>query len=110
MAISIGPAFTIAHFYINQNEIIEKFCENKAKPELNCNGNCHLSKELTKQIDKRPTQEKNELTLSIFLPTAYNDINSIEINSPEFKRNYNSYYLNNYHYLQVDTILHPPQV
>jgi|GEM_PF-2616312 len=24
---------------MNQNEIIEEFCENKVKPELNCNGN-----------------------------------------------------------------------
>jgi len=95
---------------MNQNEIIEEFCENKAKPELNCNGNCHLSKELNKQVDNVSCQEKNQLSLSVFLPNAYNDIYAIELAHPELKRNYNSYYNNDYDYLVLDAILHPPQV
>jgi len=102
--------FTIVNFYMNQNEIIEEFCENKAKPELNCNGNCHLSKELNKQVDNVSCQEKNQLSLSVFLPNAYNDIYGIELKHPEFKKNYNWYYKNDYYYLLLDTILHPPQV
>ncbi len=109
MTTIVGPAFTIIHFYANQDEIIEEFCENKAKPELNCNGNCHLSKELNKQIDKVPSQEKNELNFSLFLPIAYSEINTVEINHPRLKKYYNSFYKNNYHYLVMDTILHPPQ-
>ena len=106
----VGPVFTIVNFYINQNEIIEAFCENKAKLELNCNGNCHLSKELNKQIDKVPSQEKNHLNFSIFLPTAYNDIKAVEVKYLKLKNNYNSYYKNNYYYDEMDSILHPPQV
>jgi hypothetical protein len=110
LATIIGPVFTIANFYLNQDEIIEAFCENKEKPELNCNGNCHLSKELNKQIDKVPNQEKNNLNLSVFLPRAYNDIKLVELKHPKLKKNYNSYYINNYHYVVMDNILHPPQV
>jgi hypothetical protein len=95
---------------MNQSEIIEEFCENKAKPELNCNGNCHLSKELNKQIDKVPNQEENQLHFSIFLPTAYNDIKAVEVKHPKLKNNYNSFYKNNYHNIIMDNILHPPQV
>jgi hypothetical protein len=39
-------------FYINQKEITEQKCENKAKPMLNCNGQCYLSKQLKKLEEK----------------------------------------------------------
>lgn len=38
----------IVDFKINQEEIIEEFCENIDEPELNCDGNCYLVKELQK--------------------------------------------------------------
>ena len=106
----VGPAFTIANFYMNQTEIIEEFCENKAKPELNCQGNCHLTKKLSSQVDNVPAQEKNQLNLSIFLPIAFNDLHSIVIKHPRFKKNYNSYYNDDYTYVVMNSILHPPQV
>jgi len=106
----VGPAFTIANFYINQEQIIEEYCENKAKPELNCEGNCHLTKELNKQINKVPSQERNELTVSLFLPNAFNEINSVIINHPKLKKNTISYHPNRYQYLGMDSFLHPPQI
>lgn len=45
--------FTIVNWKINQTEITEKYCENKANPMLNCNGNCYLSKQLKKQEEIR---------------------------------------------------------
>jgi len=41
-------AVVIMHFKLNQQAIIKEFCVNINKPELQCNGNCHLSKELQK--------------------------------------------------------------
>ena len=38
----------LLNWKLNQNEITEKYCENKAEPMLNCNGKCHLSKQLKK--------------------------------------------------------------
>ena len=40
---------------LNQNFIIENLCINRDKPELECNGKCHLQKQL-KSVD----DEKNE--------------------------------------------------
>lgn len=40
---------TLVNWKINQTEITEKYCENKANPMLNCNGQCYLSKQLKKQ-------------------------------------------------------------
>ncbi|WP_179348689.1 hypothetical protein [Winogradskyella pacifica] len=39
------------HFKLNQKAIIEQFCINKSKPELQCNGTCHLTKELQETED-----------------------------------------------------------
>ena len=37
----------ITWFKINQKQIIELFCINKAKPELKCDGKCYLKNTLT---------------------------------------------------------------
>jgi hypothetical protein len=40
--------FVELDFLLNQTTIIEKLCENKVKPEMQCNGKCYLMKELAK--------------------------------------------------------------
>ena len=37
---------TIIHFKLNQAEIAAKYCVNKNKPKLKCDGKCHLMKSL----------------------------------------------------------------
>ena len=39
-------------YQTHKQEITEKFCENKDKPDLHCNGKCHLKK----QLKEVPTQ------------------------------------------------------
>ena len=39
-------------FYVNQSEIAAEKCENKAKPMMNCDGKCYLSKQLQKLEQK----------------------------------------------------------
>jgi len=36
----------VLHYVCNYNFYKNVLCENKAKPELQCNGKCHLAKEL----------------------------------------------------------------
>lgn len=54
---SCGKVGTWVFFKANQKIIIEMYCENKAKPELECNGNCYLMKQLKKD-EKKPIQIK----------------------------------------------------
>ncbi|WP_338839102.1 hypothetical protein [Flavobacterium ginsenosidimutans] len=46
LLVSFQQALIVVHFKLNQNAIEKEFCENKAKPELQCHGKCHLKKEL----------------------------------------------------------------
>ncbi len=46
LLVSFQQALIVVHFKLNQNAIEKEFCVNKAKPELQCHGKCHLKKEL----------------------------------------------------------------
>lgn len=51
----IQPMYRIsilANFYLNRDYIAEVLCINKDKPELQCAGSCHLSKQL-QQADEQ---------------------------------------------------------
>jgi len=59
-----------AWFYANQVEIAELFCINKDKPQLQCNGQCHLKKELNNvtadDSNHAPAPNKIEVKLPLF--------------------------------------------
>ena len=48
LLVSFQQALIIVHFKLNQQAIEREFCVNKAKPELQCHGKCHVKKELEK--------------------------------------------------------------
>lgn len=53
----------VVDFKINQDFIAEVLCINKDKPTLNCNGKCHLSKQLREadeQEEKQAPPSKKE--------------------------------------------------
>lgn len=43
------------YYHLNKKYISQKLCENRSRPELNCNGHCYL----TKQLKKAEEAEKN---------------------------------------------------
>lgn len=45
------------HFYLNRAAIAEAFCENKAQPELACDGLCELDKRLDQAKDHEDTKK-----------------------------------------------------
>lgn len=51
---TFGQSYLLISFYLNRAEITEKHCENKDKPELACEGQCHLKKQLE---NTRPTND-----------------------------------------------------
>lgn len=52
---------TIVHYQWNKKEITAKFCINKNKPKVHCNGKCHLKKQL-KNIEEvgQPSSNPNQ--------------------------------------------------
>lgn len=63
-----------AYYEINKKEIAEKLCINKSNPNMHCNGQCYLGKQLKKaeENEKRQSQslrEKDEV-VSLYTPAT----------------------------------------
>jgi hypothetical protein len=67
----------VVNYALNRAEITREFCLNKSNPSRQCNGKCHLAKELKKadQADKKlptPLKEKFEmLQICVAFPTFF---------------------------------------
>jgi hypothetical protein len=52
----LKPLFPFLDYAINKEYISKNLCENRNKPKLNCNGKCHLMKQLKKANAENPTE------------------------------------------------------
>ncbi len=50
---TFANAAVIGSYLLNKEYIAKYLCENKAKPQMKCNGKCHLKKMLQKQEEKQ---------------------------------------------------------
>lgn len=105
---SLRVSFTYGYYYLDTSDFIERLCENKDKPEMQCNGKCHLKKvvENNTNDDKLPFKDVNfkEILLYVVEPTKYEFVNSSSIKVQ--KINYNNLYA----YSLAKALDHPPQV
>lgn len=105
--------FPVAEYIINYDYIVKELCENKEKPELQCNGKCHLMKEMAKaaEEEKPSSSDKKENHKSIEI-LFYSEIKSLVSNQVKVK-NQNTVidnYSNLYSYKTSFSIFHPPAV
>lgn len=45
---SFGRELLVANYELNKGRITALYCVNKARPQLHCNGKCHLARQLRK--------------------------------------------------------------
>ncbi len=71
---------TIMYYQLNIDYIVEKYCVNKERPSLNCNGKCYLMSQM--KAKKQPSKEKTDTIISTeaFIPLFFQD-QSIQIKS-----------------------------
>lgn len=85
--------------------ITKSFCVNKSKPKMNCNGKCHLKKQLEKD-DKRQdvpdsSKEKSEIQFYTSSSVPVFSLNGLHIS-------HQTHYLANYPDKPPLSIFHPP--
>lgn len=87
----------IIDYFLNVSEITELFCINKEKPQLNCNGKCHLKTQI-KEVEKNDTKSpfsNRLLTVNFELIPILNSSNlsltlyELIIEKPNFRKTYN---------------------
>lgn len=66
-------AILFVNYEMNKQEITEMFCVNKDKPELNCNGSCHLMQQL-KERENREAQQINYQDFKIEAITEHEEL------------------------------------
>ena len=105
---SLRVTFTYAYYELDPIGFIENLCENKDKPELQCNGKCHLKKVAESSTENQQTPTKytslKEITLFVIekLDFTFRVINN--------KENTNFDYNNLYAFSRIHQIDKPPQV
>jgi hypothetical protein len=68
---TLGQEVLVVDYQLNKARITEQFCVNKARPQLRCNGKCHLAKQLRKAEggDKKAPAEAQAKVKYEVLPT-----------------------------------------
>ena len=111
------PIIPVLDYVINYDYIVKELCENKAKPELKCNGKCHLMKEMAKAAEAETATEKsnssekkeNHKNIEVLF---YSEIKTLVSNQNRVQ-NQNTVidnYSNLYSYKTSFSIFHPPAV
>jgi hypothetical protein len=108
--------FWQVNFHLNQKEIIRMECENKDKPEMNCNGKCYLAKQLQKaeaklevkkQESTRSLEQLKWLETAVFATPDFPKVHEVAIFTDLQKQSY-SMYLECFPTRYIPSVFHPP--
>ena len=107
--ILVKPVIPYIHYAVRKKFIIEEYCVNKPVPEKQCNGKCHLEKQVKKSVEDPkqndmplPSEREKEEILK-YLAAGYADENLFQV-----ERTAVSGYLGSYSFDFVSSIFHPP--
>ena len=107
----VKPILPVLSYFINYEYITNELCENQDKPEMECNGKCHLKKELAKASSEESSTSKDkksvnkqEIEVLFYQSAIYFEIKK----SVYYVDVISTYYFNNYFHLNSSQIFHPP--
>ncbi len=106
---STRVSLTYAYYNMDTVGFIETFCLNKDKPELKCNGKCHLKKVVQSQDQDQKTPESiiDFKELILFSMT----MEPLVFQQKEFSKKKNiTDYPNLYSFHNTNVCFHPPRV
>ena len=95
------------NYEINKEAITEAYCVNKAKPELKCEGQCHLAEQLTETSPDPASTQPTEVQYLPQLPLFYEEINDLVL-AVESEDRTHAHTLHFYRYSPIFEIEHPP--
>ncbi len=110
LSVLLKPIFPVIEYAINYDYIAKTLCVNKAKPQMHCNGKCHLMKQLAKTAEnEKPTSPDKKHASPETNDWFYAESVAFECNfSPHFQGTSYFLYNNLYAHLSDQGIFHPP--
>lgn len=64
---------TVMYYQLNINEIIDKYCVNKERPSLNCNGKCYLMSQMKAKTQSSKENSETIIITESFIPLYFQD-------------------------------------
>jgi len=114
LAIFLKPILPVIDYVINYDYISKVLCENKAKPQLKCNGKCHLMKELAKASEnEKPINSDKKDNSKHEIELLYcNELSEINFRQIYFlnKTSVGDNYANLYFHTVSCSVFHPPTI
>jgi hypothetical protein len=107
----LKPALPVIDYVVNYEYISTVLCVNKAKPKLQCNGKCHLMKELAKSSESEaPISSDKKIASQQFEVLFLEEIKSFKIAPIYFfeTQQANTNYSNLYFRLNSASVFRPP--
>ena len=111
MFMLLKPVIPVLDYIVNYEYITKVLCINKAKPKLECNGKCHLMKELAKASEnEKPISSDKKSSIQELEILFFEEFKPINIASIYFDKNQisNSNYSDFYFYLNSNSVFRPP--
>jgi hypothetical protein len=107
----LKPGLPVLDYVVNYEYISKVLCINKATPKLQCNGKCHLMKELAKSSDNEtPISSGKKMNSQQFEILFLEEIKSFEVTHFYWfeTQKINNNYSNLYFLLNGFSVFHPP--
>jgi len=106
----MSASLILLNYEVNTSYIIENFCENTDKPELHCDGKCHLSKQIKADSEQKSETPAAESEIAIFvLSIEEASVFDFKVFGSDLAQA-NSLYLEGNYSNQLQSIFHPPQI
>ncbi|MFM7023048.1 MAG: hypothetical protein ACKOXB_08720 [Flavobacteriales bacterium] len=101
-------SFILVNYELNKTAITNKYCENKAKPKMHCDGKCHLKKQLKKEEkrEKSPLSDNSKEQYEVQFFIDFPQLSSIH---PPSAENHLSNYSFSLKTTSPGSIFHPPK-
>tara|TARA_R110001592_G_scaffold111321_3_gene308288 strand:+ start:563 stop:943 length:381 start_codon:yes stop_codon:yes gene_type:complete len=107
---STRVSLTYAYYKLDPIGFVENLCENKDKPQLQCNGKCQLMKVAESQNSDQNTPESIIDFKELILYPSPNTSFQLTQYTPIRRQYFSSHYLNLYTFNNTSDCFHPPRV
>ncbi len=109
----LKPLSPFVDYAINKDYIVKNLCENRKKPKLNCNGKCHLMKQLKKASAENQTDGTTSKGSSNQEENCFHVNSLFNFKTTVIVCSINKFYLRSFKNMlsskHLQDIFHPPQ-
>jgi len=95
------------NYEVNKESITQKYCENKDKPKMKCQGKCHLNKQI-KQQDNQTDHDKSLVKEQNGMPSSKTDKENVCFDLYSDSCNPIFFYSLGKTFLYTSSVFHPP--